>query len=130
MIPANKILSVPFSHGAASGGQQYGFVGHVAKTAADRGGLPLKVWMSNEPGGKPIGASSCAYDSVPDDATFKWNQNKDFRGYCRLPDAAGTVYLNYAVCSAPSGDAICASGDSKFSDLDYKLIIFSNVQAY
>ena len=130
MIPAGQILSVPFSHGPASGGQQYGYVGHVAKTGASTGGLPLKVWMSNNPGGNPIRERDCADDYVREDATFEWNQNKDFRGYCRLPDVAGTVYVNYAVCSAPAGDRICADSSSKFSELDYKIIIFSNVQAY
>ena len=130
VIPAGQILSVPFSHGPASGGQQYGYVGHVAKTAANTGGLPLKVWMSSDPGGKPLRDAYCADDFVREDATFEWNQNKDYRGYCRLPDIAGTVFMNYAVCSAPAGDAICASSSSKFSELDYKLIIFSNVQAY
>lgn len=129
IVPAGQILAVPFGHGAANSRQQYGFVGHVARTGADAG-QDFKVWMSLEPGGKPLPGQYCHYNRIGYDAVFPWNQNKDFRGYCRLPDSKGTVFMNYAACTSSTDDLTCERQDAKFNVADFKIIIFSNVQSY
>ena len=131
VITRGKVLAIPFTIGRSDASrQQYGYVGHVAKTGASMDGLPLKIWYSKAPGGDPLSSQYCYYDNGPFDAVFRWNQNKSVRGYCRLPDSAGTIYVNYAICKSSSSDPTCRSSDAVFSSIDFKFIVFSNVQSY
>ena len=131
VIEAGRILAVPFSHAdARTGAQQYGDVAFVGKTGASQGGYGMYAWFSAEPGGKPLdGSRGCGREVGSDDVIF-WNQNKDFAGYCRLPDRAGKVFLNFGLCTSTDRSVSCSGQDTKFSDSDYKFIIAPTVRAY
>ena len=131
VIEAGRILAVPFSHAdARTGAQQYGDVAFVGKTGASQGGYGMYAWFSAEPGGKPLdGSRGCGREVGSDDVIF-WNQNKDFAGYCRLPDRAGKVFLNFGLCTSTDRSGSCSGQDTKFSDSDYKFIIAPTVRSY
>lgn len=129
MIEAGTVLAIPFSHAKASGGSQYGMVSTVGKTGASEQGFRLRAWFSAKPGGEPLPGSACARYQGSDDVV-RWNQGKDFSGFCRLPDAAGTAYLNYALCNSESSDFTCSGSKVEFAPADYRFLIAPSVRAY
>ena len=127
-LTAGKILVFPFSHGPATDQEQYGRITMVGATGSSEQGYSLRMWFAMEPGGSPL-AESCSRLGVADDQ-FRWNQNKDYPGYCRLPDAAGTVFFHYALCLAEPSDFQCAGDTAEFAPEGYQFHIAGTVLAY
>lgn len=119
-IQPGSIFSVPFSISDYNGRSMYGMVSTVAKTGVSLEGHTLRTWFSSEPGGKPFSSASCLMRPRGLDFSHRWNQGKDFGGYCRLPSTKSTVFVNYAVCT--SDDDLCRSGSAKFPGATIKLI--------
>lgn len=129
-IEPGTVKSYPFSFADATPGRnQYGFVSKVGKTGANSQGFGLRWWLSALPGGSPIDGKYCARQARENDE-FPWNQNKDYAPYCRLPDKAGTLYLNVALCSSDTSDFTCSSSKATFAPSAYKFLISPRVGSY
>lgn len=127
-LTPGKVLVFPFSHGDATDGEQYGAIAIVGATGADTQGYDLRGWHSRAPGGAPL-EGDCTRILIADDV-YWWNQNKDVAGYCRLPDDAGTVYWNYALCTSTDDDFHCASATAEFASERYRFHIAPRVSSY
>ena len=119
-IKPGSIFSIPFSISDYNGSSMYGMVSTVAKTAVSLEGHTLRTWFSSEPGGKPFSSETCLIKPRGLDFSHRWNQGKDFSGYCKLPSTKSTVFVNYAVCS--SDDDLCRSSSAKFPGGTVRLI--------
>lgn len=128
VLTAGKVLVFPFSHGPATDGEQYGRIAVVGATGASEQGYDLRMWFSAAPGGSPL-EGFCAMTTIADDVVG-WNQNKDVSGYCRLPDEAGTVFFNYALCTAPADDFPCLGDSAEFAAEDYRFHMAGTAISY
>ena len=103
-IPADKLVSYPFTSNAAS---QTGQIAFSTNSGRVQDNMTFKAWFSETPGGDVLatdgGCSKTAREPNPDFLEWQQNNSSSSLYTCGLGTAERTLYLNVEVaCHVPS----------------------------
>ena len=112
-----QVVAFPFS---VSPGRYIGSI-QRARTSSEVGTGQPRVWFSVKPNGEAICA---AVQPASYYGSTSWSQTSAYTtADCNLGNTAGTYYVNFAICDAPSSDMTCQSSSAKPSNQTNTLYI-------
>ena len=118
-VPGGRVLAVPFTVKQLEG-TNYGFITTSRQVGQDPDGYSIRMWFSEEPGGKRVAANAFCGRETSATGGVRWSQAADRSGYCTLPSKVKkTFYYNVALCNAADPSDVECLGKAEFNPRDF-----------